>query len=281
MNKQRGPNILLKVILVILSLGIWYLYERWKKVQKNKQELIALLPQIEKATAEFNPYFSGNRYFANYDYLQLKSRHTGLLSRIPKNYPSYNLSEQEFKIVDRFAGLHRNIEKTRSDYNQAFTKSETDRYRSFFSKLEKYPLSDEQMRAVVSEEDNNLVIAGAGTGKTTTISAKIAYLLDKKLAEPEELLVISFTNAAVEEMFDRTLRFCGKDSGVDRVTFRTFNSFGNQVVRHCNPHPKQIAFEGKDYKAKAFLQQSLIFFLKPMRISSPGPSISWPSLTVL
>jgi DNA helicase IV len=262
MNKQRGSSILLKIILVILSLGIWHLYERWKKVQKNKQELIALLPLIEKATAEFNPYFSGNKYFAHYDYLQLKSRHAVLLSRIPKDYPSYNLIEQEFNIVDRFAGLHRNIDKTRSEYNQAFTKSETDRYRSFFSKLEKYPLSDEQMHAVVSEEDNNLVIAGAGTGKTTTISAKIAYLLDKKLAEPEELLIISFTNAAVEEMFDRTLRFCGKDSGVEQVTFRTFNSFGNQVVRHCNPHPKQIAFEGKDYKAKAFLQQSFDLLFK-------------------
>jgi DNA helicase-4 len=262
MNKQRSPSDLVKIILFILSLGIWYLYDRWQKAKKNRQELIELLPQIEKATAEFNPYFSGEKYFAHYDYHQIRSRHSSLLLRIPKDYPRYNLTEQEFKTVDRFASLHSKIEKHRSDYNQAFTRSETDRYRSFFSKLEKYPLSDEQMRAVVSEEDNNLIIAGAGTGKTTTISAKIAYLLNKKLAGPEELLVISFTNAAVEEMFDRTLRFCGKDSGVDQVTFRTFNSFGNQVVRHCNPHPKKIAFEGKDYKAKAFLQQQFDMLFK-------------------
>lgn len=262
MNKQRDPGILVKIILVIVSLGTWYLYHRWQKTQKNKQELIALLPQIGKASVEFNQYFSGAKYFAHYDYCQLESRHSYLLSRIPKDYPSYNLTEQEFRIVDRFTSLHRNIKKSRADYNQAFTQSETDRFRPFFSKLEKYPLSDEQMRAVISEEDNNLVIAGAGTGKTTTISAKIAYLLDKRLASPEELLVISFTNAAVEEMFDRTLRFCGKDSGVDQVTFRTFNSFGNQVVRHCNPHPKQIAFEGKDYKAKAFLQQQFDLLFK-------------------
>ncbi|KIA96587.1 hypothetical protein OC25_02295 [Pedobacter kyungheensis] len=256
MNKQRGPSDLVKIILFILTLGGWYLYYRWQQHQLDKAELISLLPEIEKATAEFGPHFSGNKYFAHYDYLQLRFRHALLLSKIPKKYNNYNLSDQEFKTIDRFAGLHQGITKYRSDYNREFTNSEIVGYKSFFSKLEKYPLSLEQMHAVVSEEDNSLVIAGAGTGKTTTISAKIAYLLDKKLARPQELLVISFTNAAVEEMFERTLRFCGKDSGVEQATFRTFNSFGNQVVRYCNPHPKQIAFEGKDYKVKAFLQQS-------------------------
>ncbi|RQO77810.1 hypothetical protein DBR40_07495 [Pedobacter sp. KBW01] len=255
MNKQRGPSDAVKILLFILTLGAWYIYYRWRKRLEDKQELIALLPAIEKAVLDFGPYFDGSRYFAHYDYLQIRSEHADLLSRIPKNYHSYNLSAQEFETIDRFAGLHRDSQKHRSAYNQAFTRAETDRYCSFFSRLEKYPLSDEQMHAVVSEEDNNLIIAGAGTGKTTTISAKIAYLLDKKLARPDELLVISFTNAAVEEMFERTLRFCGETSGVEQITFRTFNSFGNQVVRHCNPHPKQIAFEGKDYKAKAFLQQ--------------------------
>jgi DNA helicase-4 len=86
MNKQRGPSNLVKIILFIISLGIWFLYDRWRKAQKNKQELIELLPQIEKATAEFTPYFSGEKYFAHYDYLQIRSRHTSLLSRISQFY---------------------------------------------------------------------------------------------------------------------------------------------------------------------------------------------------
>ncbi|WP_316845513.1 UvrD-helicase domain-containing protein [Pedobacter psychrodurus] len=255
MNKQRGPSDAVKILLFILTFGAWYLYYRWHKRMEDKQELIALLPAIEKAALDFGPYLDGSRYFAHYDYRQLSAAHQHLLSRIPKHYARYGLTTQEFKIVDRFASLHRDIEKYRTDYNQAFTRSEIDHYQTFFSRLEKYPLSQQQMQAVVSEEDNNLVIAGAGTGKTTTVSAKIAYLLRKKLALPEDILVISFTNTAVEEMYERTLRFCGKGSGVENINFRTFNSFGNQVVRYCNPHPKTIAFDGKDYRAKAFLQE--------------------------
>ncbi len=256
MSKQDRPNDLVKIILFIISLGAWYVYYRWRKHQENKEELIKLLPALQKASESFNRYFSGERYFAHYDYLKIRSAQQQLLSKIPKHYQNYGLTSDELKIVDRLVLLHQEITKYRSDYNQTFSRSEIRRYQSFFANLEKYPLSEEQMRAVVSEEDNNLTIAGAGTGKTTTISAKIAYLLHKKLARPEELLVISFTNAAVEEMFERTLRFCGKNSGVEQIAFHTFNAFGNQVVRHCNPQPSQIAFEGRDYKAKAFLQES-------------------------
>ena len=218
--------------------------------------LIKLLPEIQKASLDFAPHFSGEKYFAYHDYLQIRSAHQALLNEIPEDYKQYNLTQQEHHIVDQFFTNHHDQELVRETYNTKYTLQEISNFSSFFSTLEKYPLSEEQMLAVVSEEDNNLVIAGAGTGKTTTISAKIAYLLKKKMAEPEDLLVISFTNAAVEEMYERTLKFCGKAAGIERITFKTFNSFGNQVIRHSNPLPKQIAFEGKDYKAKAFLQES-------------------------
>lgn len=61
-------------------------------------------------------------------------------------------------------------------------------------------LDDEQRRVVLSEEDYMLVIAGAGAGKTTTIAAKVKYLVEKKHIEPDQILVISFTNKAVGEL---------------------------------------------------------------------------------
>jgi DNA helicase-4 len=256
MSKQPALNSIITIVLLIISLGLGYIYYRWQKRQKNKQKLIKLLPEIQKATLDFAPHFSGEKYFAHYDYVQIRNAHQNLLNEIPEDYKHYNLTQQEYHIVDYFFSVHHDQKSVRETYNNKYTLQEIRKFSPFFSTLEKYPLSEEQMLAVVSEEDNNLVIAGAGTGKTTTISAKIAYLLKKKMAEPEELLVISFTNTAVEEMFERTLKFCGKTAGIEGITFKTFNSFGNQVVRHCNPLPKQIAFEGKDYKAKAFLQES-------------------------
>ena len=64
-------------------------------------------------------------------------------------------------------------------------------------------LDEEQRKVVLSDEDYTLVIAGAGAGKTTTIAAKVKYLVEKKGIRPDQILVISFTNKAVGELQDR------------------------------------------------------------------------------
>lgn len=64
-------------------------------------------------------------------------------------------------------------------------------------------LDEEQRRVVLSDEDYTLVIAGAGAGKTTTIAAKVKYLVEKRGIEPDEIMVISFTNKAVGELRDK------------------------------------------------------------------------------
>jgi len=83
---------------------------------------------------------------------------------------------------------------------------EAERYSALFANLAEYPLSEDQIEAVLRDEDNNLVVAGAGTGKTTTISAKVAYLWNKGLARPDELLIIPFTRNAANEMNARILQ---------------------------------------------------------------------------
>lgn len=61
-------------------------------------------------------------------------------------------------------------------------------------------LDSEQREVVLSEEDHTLVIAGAGAGKTTTVAAKVRYLVEKRGIDPTQILVISFTNKAVQEL---------------------------------------------------------------------------------
>ena len=64
-------------------------------------------------------------------------------------------------------------------------------------------LDEEQRKVVLSDEDYTLVIAGAGAGKTTTVAAKVKYLVDKKGVLPSQILVISFTNKAVGELQEK------------------------------------------------------------------------------
>ena len=255
-NKIGELPVLLQIILFILSLGLLY----WLKTKQDESERRAniqkLIPQILAAIKTIEKKQNLLLYFSNAEAKKLLLTQLQLRKAIPKNYKACGLDTSEKQIITRFVHNHDNLETIRAAYNQRFIQSEIREYKDFFASLGKYPLSTEQMRAIVSDEDNNLVIAGAGTGKTTTISAKIAYILEKNLSRAEELLVISFTNSAVEEMYDRTANFLKDKKMAGAITFKTFNSFGNLVNRYCSQHIKNIAFDGKDYRAKAFLQQS-------------------------
>ncbi len=72
-----------------------------------------------------------------------------------------------------------------------------------FDTIEKYPLTPRQRQAVSSDEDSTLVIAGAGTGKTSTILAKIGLLLKSGQCDPSEILAISFTKKSATELAER------------------------------------------------------------------------------
>ena len=67
-------------------------------------------------------------------------------------------------------------------------------------------LDEEQRHVVLSDEDHTLVIAGAGAGKTTTVAAKVRYLVERQGVKPEEILVISFTNKAVNELQEESTK---------------------------------------------------------------------------
>jgi len=66
-------------------------------------------------------------------------------------------------------------------------------YREWFDTGQTYPLTVGQREAILHDEENALVVAGAGTGKTSTIVGKVGYLLNAGFARPEEILLLAFT----------------------------------------------------------------------------------------
>jgi DNA helicase-4 len=100
-------------------------------------------------------------------------------------------------------------------------------------------LDEEQRRVVLSDEDYILVIAGAGAGKTTTVAAKVKYLVEKKNILPEEILVISFTNKAVGELRSKINKALKIDCPVT-----TFHKTGYAILRRQEEDRKLIVDGG-------------------------------------
>ena len=68
---------------------------------------------------------------------------------------------------------------------------------------ENIKLDEEQIKAILSDEDYALIIAGAGTGKTTTMASKVKYLVDIKKIDPSKIVVMSFTKKTTIELDNR------------------------------------------------------------------------------
>lgn len=111
---------------------------------------------------------------------------------------------QEIDILWEFIEYIENWEEITKQYNKNFVASQKDEYKTFFDKeIEEYPLNEQQREAILHDEDYNLIVAGAGTGKTTTIVGKTLHLVNNEWVDPNKILLISFTNKAVDEMKER------------------------------------------------------------------------------
>ena len=109
---------------------------------------------------------------------------------------------------------------------ERYVQQQLSRYQHYFEQVESKPLTQKQREACVIDEDNNLVLAGAGTGKTSTMVGRAGYLQQSGQARADEILMLAFANKAATEMQERIekrLGYCG-------ITASTFHKLGKDII---------------------------------------------------
>ena len=165
-----------------------------------------------------------------------------------------------------------------SSNNQKYINEQKQLYKELLNNIDNKSLDDNQRTAVVDDSPRQLVVAGAGSGKTLTISAKVKYLVEAKGISPDEILLISFTKKAAEEMHERILRL-----GIS-IDSSTFHKYGlniltqvekkqpdvvDSIEEYLNSYLRDIIFISQD-KTKDFLS---LVGLMMLPVSSKETSI--------
>lgn len=129
----------------------------------------------------------------------------------------------------------------RHRYNDEFVGAELSRYSGFFDDLDGRSLSEQQREACIRLEDNNLLIASAGSGKSATMVGKVAYVLAKQLYRPDEILVLAFNRSAAEDLKERIAHQLGIDAADLKCRVTTFHALGRSIIEETEGRPPQLA----------------------------------------
>src|SRR5881394_3705481 len=114
-------------------------------------------------------------------------------------------------------------------------------------------LNDEQRRAVTHDAGPLLIVAGAGTGKTTVITRRIAWLIAQRKARPDEILALTFTDKAAAEMEERVDTLV--PYGYADVEIATFHAFGDRILRE---HALELGLQ-PDFRVLNRAEQVIFF----------------------
>lgn len=242
----------------------------FNKKTKTDEEYLNII----KFNNEIDKLLNLDKYIARSDYTKLISNYEAeyiyfcniIKAGLLKNYCKQNnvkIKEIEnfIEIYDSIKNIHKDS-KIIEEHNNRFINNHLKLEREYLDNILKkvdpiIDLDEEQRKVILTDEDYSLVIAGAGAGKTTTVAAKVKYLVERKNINPKDILVISFTNKAVSELREKI----NNDLKID-CPVSTFHSIGYTILREKSEDRKRIINDG-------FLYYTINEYLKNNALKSP------------
>ena len=217
--------IIISVVAVIFfSLIILLIYRR-KSARKFLQKISLFQEQIEEFFAELG--FLLNQFIKKWQFLFLEANQTEARDE-----------DEKFSEIERFKTVYDSLHDCFENANEQFIQNESLKYDALFSNVDGKNLDFQQRTAVITDEDRILVLAGAGSGKTLTIAAKVKYLCEVKNINPDEILLVSFTKKSAQEMTERIQEKLGINAQAT-----TFHRLGLEIIKNANGRRLEVSDE--------------------------------------
>jgi len=168
------------------------------------------------------------------------------------------LNENEIQAL---SDLNLNLNSMFAEINQEILHAELTSQKQFLESIESKPLSLEQGTAVITFDNRVLLVAAAGSGKTSVMVARAAYATMKNFIDPSKILLLAFNKAAAEELQERVKnRFENANIDSTGIKASTFHAFGLDVIgRGLNARPKVAPWveKGNDFEQVAAIVKEL------------------------
>ncbi len=229
-------SILFTLLFIIITIEVMILaLSRHKK--KQLKEILSIIkrlkPEVEAAFADICFYFSFNHYITESERIALEEKYGNLAKVIQPilrtNKLNNDVTIESFK---RFSNAMSDTSYHKTINNDHFVENQLKKYSQYFDSVLTYPLDLQQREAVVSLEDNVLVISSAGSGKTMTTVGKVRYLIDIQKVAPEKILLITFTRKAAESLSERL--------GEKKLKCRTFHKLAIDIISEATGEKPSI-----------------------------------------
>ena len=163
-------------------------------------------------------------------------------------YPGQADPKSTVRALKRIQKFLADPDAVRGQANEQFVEAELERSRQFLDTVEARPLTSEQRRAVCVDDDRNLVVAAAGSGKTSVMVAKAAWTVERGDRQHGELLLLAFARNARGELRDRIRRRLGAPAA-DAMRIETFHSLGLSIIAEAEGRKPALARTAQDERA--------------------------------
>lgn len=231
----------LLLTILVAAIILWLMLSVRRRVrEKKRQERLAILnrlkPEVEKAFSEISSFYNFNHYITESERLNLLEEFRDLDKEVLPILKSEEL--EEFLYKDVFRRFHNAMSDTKDHKktnNCRFIEHQLSSCSQYFDTVLAYPLDAQQREAVVSLEDNVLVISSAGSGKTMTTVGKVRYLIDKQHVPANKILLITFTRKAAQSLSERL--------GEKDLKCRTFHRLALDIIGDATGEKPSITAE--------------------------------------